>query len=214
MEMIILSIWAYLLGGFPTGVLVSRAVLGQDIREFGSGNPGAINVWRVFGMKWGLVVVGVDIFKGFAAIAFLPWLLMEGLGISAAFGEVGLERSQYLFLGLMAIGGHIWSPFTGWRGGKGVATSLGVMLGIYPTVALILLVIWLLVVAIWRYASLASVLVALLFPFIIWLRGGADYGERALIAPWSVLIIYTHRDNLKRLIRGNELKVGSSRRVA
>lgn len=222
-EKVITLIGAFLIGGFPTGIILSRLLLGQDIRQLGSGNPGAVNIWRVFGLRWGLVVVTIDILKGYIAAVYLPvglsYLLPGGGQLSdITIGENlsqggSLSPNSFLALtGLMAVLGHIWSPYTSGRGGKGVATSWGVVLGLYPSVAITLLILWLIITLSTRYASLASLVTAVSSPFLLVWRVNLDHWEKMMMGFLSLLIIYTHRGNLKRLLSGTEIKVGSSLR--
>lgn len=193
---------AYLLGGIPTGVAVSKHLLGRDVRDFGSGNPGAVNVWRVFGLKWGLFVVAVDIGKGYLAVKLLPQLAGESAWPGFA-----------SFLGLMAVAGHIWSPFTRFRGGKGVGTAAGAALALHPSAALTAIAVWVLVASITRYASVAAMTAACLYPAAVFWINDATRGQivAALIIP--TIVFWTHRENLHRLKDGNELKIGG-RRIA
>ncbi len=191
------GILAYLAGGFPTGVLVSHWILGRDIRDFGSGNPGAVNIWRIFGIKWGIMVVIIDVGKGWGAAHYIPQLIGAdyNLGMSA-------------LMGVLAVVGHIWSPFTHFRGGKGVGTAWGVSLALYPINAIICFGIWLILVVIFRYASVASLTTVVCWHIIIWLFNNPDKLVLNLSLVLMVLLFYSHRANLQRLIHGNELKVG------
>ncbi len=185
---------AYLLGSIPTGIWVGR-LKGIDVRRHGSGNVGATNVARVVGKIPGFMVLLVDVAKGWIPVTFL--------------GE-GHESLRILF-GMAAVAGHIWNPFLQFQGGKGVATSLGVLLGLDPRVGLGTLLMWLGVVLITRYVSVASVVAALAAPFLmtflglptLWILGGIGI---------SLAVIARHRPNLLSLLHGQEHRFGPSPR--
>ena len=203
MSALIAAFAAYLMGGIPTGVAVSRYVLGRDVRAFGSGNPGAVNVWRVFGLKWGLLVVFVDIGKGYLAVKLLPHF--AGDAIWAGYPS---------FLGLLAVAGHIWSPFTHFRGGKGVGTAVGAALALHPAAAGAAIAVWLLVVSITRYSSVASLTASWLYPAAVYFANDPSRAElvTALLIP--AILVWTHRQNLQRLRAGQELKIGEGPHVS
>jgi len=189
---------SYLVGSIPTAYLVGKIVGGIDIRTEGSGNVGATNVFRVMGKKWGIGVLLFDMLKGYLAVSGLPLLF------SSAVLDFFLTR---LVFGLAAISGHTWPLWLGFRGGKGVATSLGVILALAPEAAGASLLIWLLVFLWRRYVSLASLAMAASFP--LWVL--AFYRETDFI--WilfpfglglSGFVFYTHRENLRRLREGKE----------
>ena len=188
---------AYLAGAFPTGVLVGRLVYNYDIRKFGSGNPGAVNIWRAFGLKWALVVILIDLGKGYFAAGPLSYWCGADRGPTFA-----------AFLGLMAVAGHIWSPFLRFRGGKGVSTAFGAVLAVYPTVALFCFVVWLLAVLVTRYASVGTLSAVACYPGALYWSADPSPGEIAAGIILPLLLIYTHRGNLRRLRCGEELKVG------
>jgi len=185
------------MGGFPTGVLVSRWILGRDIREFGSGNPGAMNIWRIFGLRWGLIVVVIDVGKGWIAARYAPQIadVTDLAGLSA-------------MCGMLAVIGHIWSPFTRFRGGKGIGAAWGAGLALHPVSALLCLTIWLGLIITTRYASVASLTAAVCWPAALWWRENLDKTELVLSLLLPALLIYSHRANLHRLLKGCELKVG------
>ncbi len=191
---------AYLLGAFPTGVLISRLVHDRDIRRFGSGNIGATNIWRVFGFRWGLLVVTVDVGKGCVAAGLLPgWF------------NVGSVSGYAALLGLVAVAGHIWSPFIRFRGGKGIGAAFGSILALYPVAALVCLGVWVLIMALTRYASVASLTAAVCYPATLYWSEGPSGGELAVGMALPLLLLFTHRRNLQRLIRKEELKIGGQR---
>ncbi len=190
---------AYLIGGFPTGVLISRYIFKKDVRTLGSGNPGAINVWRVFGIGYGLIVVSVDIGKGYIAAGVLPELFYNDAPPAFAFTH-----------GILAVCGHIWSPFTFFRGGKGVGSAFGSAVALYPIAAFASIGLWMVIVLISRMASIASLSATICFPLtVFWIYDPTLF--ELLIALLLVLVlVYSHRSNLYRLIHGEELKVGRS----
>jgi len=199
MSALLAAIAAYLMGGFPTGVLVSRTLLGRDVRDFGSHNPGAVNVWRVFGLNWGFVVVAVDLGKGFIAAAYLP--MLAGANVWSGYAT---------FLGFLAVAGHIWSPFTGFRGGKGVGTIAGVALALHPMAAAWAIVAWCVIVLTTRYPSVASLSAGMVFPIIVWWGNGVTQAEMLGVVFVPLILLCTHFENLQRLWDGKELKIGES----
>ena len=196
-----LALWflaSYLLGSIPTSYLVVRLVKGQDLRTMGSGNLGATNLYRVLGVKYALPVALFDAGKG-----AIPVLLF---GPRAGGGEL-----VALLLGITAVLGHMFSVFVGFRGGKGVATGAGVVLGLAPWAVLAGLAVWLLAVLSTGYVSLASILAAIMLPLaVFWL-----HPERRqliwLFALLSVAVIVLHRANISRLLAGTEHRFGRRR---
>lgn len=195
---LLLLIPAYLLGSIPFGYLTARKVKNIDIREHGSRNVGATNVFRVVGKKWGIFVFSLDVAKGYAATC-LPLLLQSG--------EVPFIA---IYCGVAAILGHTFPVWLKWRGGKGVATSLGVFLGVAFLPTLIVFGGWILVFSVSRIISLASLFAAAIFPILIFVfYKGTD--SLTVLAPISLLlaafIFYTHRTNIGRILRGEEKKI-------
>ncbi|HQD39901.1 MAG: glycerol-3-phosphate 1-O-acyltransferase PlsY [Firmicutes bacterium] len=182
---------SYLLGSLSPGTYLAKAA-GVDIQKSGSGNPGATNALRTAGWKVGLSVLFLDAFKG-----FLPVFLCLRWG-PASFSP---------WVGLAAILGHNWSALLKLRGGKGMATSLGVMIALSPLTALILFGIWLLILLLSRYVSLASIVAGLFAgPVLYWAGKPKGYVIMGVIA--SLLIVYRHRSNISRLIAGTEYRFG------
>lgn len=182
---------AYLLGSIPFGVLISK-IYRTDIRKVGSKSPGATNVLREVGKKPALLTLLGDVGKGMVAVLL---------------GQIFLS-SQVLVagMGLIAIIGHDWPVFAKFRGGKGVATSLGVFLILTPLPLLLTLLIWLLVLGIWRYVSLASILAGAFLPLFVWFFFRAGVLFYISLAA-GILLIYRHKSNIKRLLSGNENKL-------
>jgi acyl phosphate:glycerol-3-phosphate acyltransferase len=197
----VLLIGSYLLGSIPFGYLAGRLV-GIDIREAGSGNVGATNVVRVLGKRYGYPVFALDVLKGFGAVKISmllapgrppEWNSPEIFGILAATSSVL---------------GHLYPPWLKFNGGKGVATSAGALLALTPVATLIGVAIWIIVFWLTRYVSLASVIAAVVLPIVILVvRSHDENNGKALVyssACVAVVIIWRHRSNLSRLIRGTE----------
>lgn len=191
MRIIIAILISYLIGSIPSGLLLTKSVLKKDVRNYGSGNIGATNVARVMGLKAGVLVAVFDILKGF-------------LGVLVGQAIIGDPVSVYVLLVAMAaIAGHDWSIFLGFTGGKGVATTFGVILRLYPLAFLVYALIWLFLVIKTRYVSLGSIIGSLSLPFVIYFSGfsGAHILFGALL---SLFVIFTHRANINRLMNGEE----------
>lgn len=192
---------SYLLGSIPSGYIIARVIKKIDIRQHGSGNVGATNVFRVVGKKWGIAVLIVDMLKGWAAASLISgWFLPKNTS----------PFLWSLFCGIASIAGHSWTVWLGLRGGKGVATSLGVLFGLVPKAALASILIWVAVFWWKRYVSLGSLAMALSFPLWVALFYRSQDFFRVLL-PISVgitcFIFYTHRSNIQRLRRGEEKKL-------
>ena len=190
MKETLLLISAYLLGSVPTGLLLARA-FGVNIRETGSGNIGATNVYRTMGRKIGILTLVGDCLKG-----LIPVLVAKG---------VGLPDAWVAAIGLAAFLGHVYTIFLRFKGGKGVATALGVFLGTAPLSLLAGLAVFVLVLYRWRYVSAASLAAALVIPVAVALITGAP----ALIAmscAIAAIVIFRHRENIARLRTGTESK--------
>jgi len=190
---------SYLLGATPTSYWIGKAVHRIDLREYGSGNLGATNAFRVLGWKSALPVVLLDVAKGFAPVWILPAVAPGAFGWTLAYGAA-------------AILGHTSSFWVGFRGGKGVATSAGVFLGLAPWAALGGLLVWLALTLPTGYVSLGSVAAAALLPLLVaWTphRGGSEL--LWFSAALSAFVIWAHRGNLGRLLRGTENRFGRRR---
>jgi glycerol-3-phosphate acyltransferase PlsY len=194
----------YLLGSVPTGYLVAKA-RGVDIRQVGSGNIGATNALRVLGKPLGILVLLVDALKGALACGGLPRLAAVWGATVPAADPSGLAITA----GVAAILGHNYTCWLGFRGGKGIATSAGVLLVLMPWVVLVVFGVWVLAFAVGRWVSLASICAALALPLVIW-----GFGHRPLIlglgAFLSALALYRHRANIQRLWAGTESRFGSA----
>jgi len=196
----LLIISAYLLGSIPTSVWIGKAFFDIDVREFGSGNAGATNTFRVLGKSAGIPVLIIDILKGTAAVS-LSYLSPFEVH-STAFINV------QLVLGVAALLGHIFPVFAGFRGGKGVATILGIVVCMLPTASALSLVVFLIVLFSTRIVSLSSMLAGIAFPFILnfWL-GNTNQVLAIFSIVVAVLLLITHRKNIGRLLRREESRV-------
>jgi acyl phosphate:glycerol-3-phosphate acyltransferase len=197
---------AYLLGSIPTGFLVAKA-RGVDIRTVGSGNIGATNVFRILGRTAGAFVLLADAAKGWVAVFFLARWISAWLYPDA--GPTALEWFR-LAAGVAAILGHNYTCWLHFKGGKGIATSAGVLVALVPGALLIALVIWIVVFALSRYVSLASISAAFALPFAAWLRGESKT-VIVVIAALAVLAIYKHKANIQRLLKGTENRIGGKK---
>ena len=193
---------AYLLGSIPSAVWIGKKYYGIDIRNYGSKNAGTTNILRVLGARAAIPVFVIDFFKGFVAVAVMgimrydehvdiSWLI--GLKIIAVFA---------------AVLGHIFPIFAGFRGGKGVATLVGAVTGIYPTIILLCFAVWLLVLMVSHYVSLASMIAGCSFPVFVMLSRRASQSTAFIIFSFvtAALLIFTHRKNIDRLRKGTENK--------
>jgi acyl phosphate:glycerol-3-phosphate acyltransferase len=191
---VVMLIASYFIGAVPTGYLIVKAIKGTDIREVGSGNIGATNVKRVLGMKWFIVVLILDALKG-----FIP--------VSVSFAVFG-ERIPFVPVaaGIAAILGHTFTVFLNFKGGKGVATSLGVFLALAPLSLLTSLLVFAMLLIFFNYISLGSIVAAAMLPAFVFLYGEGGYLNLALFAALgaAAFIIYKHKENIKRLMNGTE----------
>lgn len=190
MNQILLLLGAYLLGSVPTGLLLAKA-FGVNIRETGSGNIGATNVYRTVGRKLGIITLICDCLKGLIPVLIAKWLDLPDLWIAAT--------------GLAALLGHVYTVWLKFKGGKGVATALGVFLATSPLSVLGALVVFLVVIYIWRYVSLASITAAAVIPFLVWLLSG----KQELVVMSVIIagvVIFRHHENISRLRAGTENK--------
>jgi acyl phosphate:glycerol-3-phosphate acyltransferase len=201
MNELLLIVLAYLIGSVPTSVWVSRYFFNIDIREYGSGNAGATNTYRVLGPKWGTVVMITDMLKGMMAVK-LALLLPD-----YADSEVRFINLQ-IGLGLAAVVGHIFPIWADFRGGKGVATLFGLVLGISPWTALCCSGVFLLFLYTTRFVSLSSMMASIAFPvFILVIFNVENDVYRVFAIAVALMVVLTHQKNIGRLLRGNESKV-------
>ena len=197
----------YLLGSLPCGYLAGRLVAGVDIREQGSGSTGATNVLRVLGKGPALVVFLLDVLKGTGAV-----VLAKAVLPGADWAGTGLD-GWVVGAGLAALAGHIWPVWLGWRGGKAVATALGMLLGLAWPVGLASFGVFLTVLSVSRIVSLSSMVAAIGLPLLMlgWFpgHGGFRTAYLALSLLTTVLVIWRHRANVKRLLEGSEPRLGA-----
>lgn len=203
MKELFLILCAYMIGSIPTALIISRKFFGIDIREYGSGNMGATNTFRVLGSKYGTIVMICDILKGMAAVAlynFLPYYLQQGSG---------LDRTNLMIgLGLSAVLGHVFPLWAEFKGGKGVATLFGMILAIQPVIAGSCVAVFLIVLYLTRYVSLSSILAGLMLPIsVLWIWNEHEILYRVFALFVALLIIVTHQKNIGKLLRGVESRI-------
>jgi len=205
-EAFLVFIIAYLFGSFPTAIIAGKLLKKIDIRDHGSGNAGATNVLRVLGWKAALVVLLIDMFKGFVPVFWLAGMIHQ---------QPDTIIYYQILAAISAIIGHIWTIFAGFRGGKGVGTSAGVFMGLAPIPLISALVFFIIIVSFTRYVSLGSISAALVFLLLL------GYQKYILIINIPDILFYltvvvvaliwiAHRDNIKRLLKGQESKVSFS----
>ena len=201
MNELLLIVLAYLIGSIPTSVWVSRYFFDIDIRDYGSGNAGATNTYRILGPRWGTLVMITDMLKGIVAVK-LALLLPE-----YADSETNLQNLQ-TGLGLAAVIGHIYPIWADFRGGKGVATLFGLVLGISPFTALGCVGVFILVLYLTRFVSLSSILASVAFPIFILVIFNVDNpAYRVFAIAVALMVLLTHQKNIGRLLKGSESKV-------
>jgi glycerol-3-phosphate acyltransferase PlsY len=196
----------YLIGSLSFAVLVSRSMGLADPRSYGSGNPGATNVLRSGSKKAAIATLLLDAAKG-----WLPVFVVRVFGPAH-----GLDDMAVALTGLAAFLGHLYPLYFRFQGGKGVATALGVLLGIAPLLGLATLLTWLILAVFFRYSSLASLVAAVFAPFYLALGGGIAWPKSAAIVAattvMAVLLIWRHRLNIRRLLAGQESRLGSKKK--
>ena len=193
-------ILAYLLGSIPTAVWVGKFFYGVDVRDEGSGNAGATNTIRVLGLKAGIPVIIVDILKGYFAV----WLMQYFVPVV---WDADANTYYQIVAGLLAVVGHTLPVFAGFRGGKGVATLLGVGIALYGNAVLLSIVVFVTVISLTRYVSLGSMLAGIAFPLVVTLYyHETNPGLIALSLFAALFLIWTHRKNIGRLLKGKENK--------
>ena len=188
---------AYLIGSFPSAVWVGRTFYNIDVREFGSGNAGATNTFRVLGRRAGIPVLLMDVFKGFLAVK-LAYLVGD-------YDPSGPEFIDFeLALGVCALVGHIFPVYVGFRGGKGVATMLGILLAVHWQAALICAVVFLLSLIITGYVSLSSMISGITFPVVIMVFYSTNSSINIFSLAVAIMVLVTHQRNIERLINKEE----------
>ncbi len=200
------TIAAYLLGSLSFAVIVSRVMGLNDPRTYGSKNPGATNVLRSGSKAAAIVTLLFDALKGWLPVVLVRW-----------YGQpLGLEEGTQALVGLAAFLGHLWPVFFRFQGGKGVATALGVLLGVSGWLGLATLLTWIIIAFFFRYSSLASLVAAVFAPAYYVLGGGVAWDGYAVIglaiAAMSALLVWRHRENIQRLMKGTESRLGSRKK--
>ncbi len=201
MNELILIVCAYFIGSIPTALIVSRKFFNIDIRDYGSGNMGATNTFRVLGSRYGTLVMIFDILKGMAAVSlffFLPQYLHNEW-----------DRTNLMVgLGLAAVLGHIFPIFAQFRGGKGVATLFGMILAVQPVIGISCVGVFLLVLYLTRYVSLSSIIAGIALPVcVLWIWNDDVVLYRVFAILVAALVILTHQKNIVKLLRGSESRV-------
>jgi len=201
---LILIITSYLLGSIPTSIIAGKLLKGIDIREYGSKNPGATNAFRVLGKKIGIMIGVIDILKGFFAVIVLTRIIPSDAWIN--------EDIKKIIAGMFSVVGHNWTLFAGFKGGKGVGTSFGVLLGLAPIPSLISAAVWCILTFGTGYVSLGSIFAAAVLPIAIIISGKITGSLSTPILNLSIiaaiLIILRHKANISRLIKGEENRFG------
>jgi glycerol-3-phosphate acyltransferase PlsY len=201
MKELLLIVLAYFIGSIPTALIVSKNFFGVDIREYGSGNMGATNTFRVLGSRYGILVMIFDILKGMTAVALfnvLPHYLHDDW-----------DRTNLMVgLGLAAVIGHIFPVFAQFRGGKGVATLFGMLLALQPVIAVSCVSVFLLVLYLTRYVSLSSIIAGLSLPVcVLWIWNDDVTIYRVFTVLVAALIVLTHQKNIIKILHGNENRI-------
>ncbi len=214
----VIIILSYLVGSIPTSIIVSKLSKGIDIRDYGSGNAGGTNVMRVLGWKQGLFVIFLDAMKGVLAVVVIARLHDGSMPFTnmTPFDDFTLVQ---IIAGISAVIGHIWTVFAGFKGGKGIATALGMLLMISTVDMLIAIGIFVAVVGISRYVSLGSIIGAISIPLILFVRENifnVNIPGYNTLLPFviflTLLVIFTHRKNVIRLLNGSEHKISFSKK--
>jgi glycerol-3-phosphate acyltransferase PlsY len=201
MNELLLIVLAYLIGSIPTAVWVSKSFFDIDIRDYGSGNAGATNTFRVLGSKWGSFVMLIDIIKGIVATSL--YILLP-----AYLSDEWARTNLMIGLGLAAVLGHIFPVWAGFRGGKGVATLLGMAVAIQPLVAVCCIGVFLLVLYLTRFVSLSSILAGISFMvFILFIFNEKEPLYRIFAVLVALMVVLTHQKNIGRILKGTESKV-------
>ena len=194
-DFLILGFISYFLGSIPFGLIVSK-LRGIDIRLHGSKNIGATNVLRVLGKKWGIITFFLDALKGFIPSFFFPLFL-----ISSQFDDIGV------LFGVFSILGHTFSIFLNFKGGKGVATSAGMLAGIVPLAVLIGIISWTVCLSVFKYVSVSSIVASFVVLLVVLLDKSCSLILQILMISITILIILLHKENIKRLLNGTENKI-------
>ena len=202
LEIILFVLLSYLTGAFPSAVWVGKTFYNTDVREYGSGNAGATNTFRVLGKGAGIPVLLMDIFKGWLSVSYVNFIS----NADALSPELFFENQ--LTFGIAAVIGHLFPIYTGFRGGKGIATMLGLLIGLQPLAALFSFIVFVVVFLISKYVSLGSIIASLVFPiFVILVLGSINHSLNLFAIFVPILSLITHQKNIERLVRGEETKI-------
>jgi glycerol-3-phosphate acyltransferase PlsY len=202
---IIFLVSAYLIGSIPFSIIASKALKGIDVREYGSGNAGATNTFRVLGKKAGTLVLILDVLKGYSAVSLA--MLTDFPPISEVYANFQLA------FGIAAVLGHVFPIYAGFRGGKGVATLLGFMIAVFPLPSLVSILVFLFVLLLSKYVSLSSIISGIVFPFSVWFLSDQLFNTMLVFSIFvPIILIATHQQNIERLMNGVENKIGSKKK--
>ena len=214
----VVVILSYLIGAIPTSLIVSRAAKGIDIRQHGSGNAGGTNVWRILGWKFGLLVIVLDALKGVLAVVLISRIYYGNFPFNnlTPFDDFTLVQ---LIAGITAVLGHVWSVFASFKGGKGIATGMGILVSLATVDLLVGVGIFFLAILISRYVSLGSILAAISIPLTMIIRENVFHAHvegYGTLLPFliglAVLVVYTHRKNISRISLGIENKISFAKK--
>lgn len=206
-KLLLVAVISYLLGSLNFGVILSKKLKSEDVRDKGSGNAGTTNMMRSYGKVYGFLTIAGDILKVIVAIQ-IAFKIISVEELKALLDTLDTNPTICLksFSGLFAVIGHIFPCFFGFKGGKGVATSGGMVIFVNPIIALILLAVFGVNLLVTRYVSLGSILMAVLYPVMMWLF----YKDIVLVCialVFTLIVVIAHRDNIKRLLNGTENKI-------
>ncbi|NOZ63296.1 MAG: glycerol-3-phosphate 1-O-acyltransferase PlsY [Calditrichaeota bacterium] len=210
LSLIAIIVLSYLAGSIPTSIIASKLFRGIDIRDHGSGNAGATNAFRVLGWKIGLLVALIDVGKGVFATLLISKLRFTGSPIDFLTTDV-----VQIIAGMSAIFGHIWTIFASFKGGKGVGTAAGMLFSLYPIAGVICLAVFVIMLFTFGFVSLGSISAAIAFPIVVAvLKNQQGYSDTLFYFAIfiALLIVFTHRSNIRRLLKGEENKVPFKRK--
>lgn len=203
LTLLAIVVFSYLIGSFPTSIIFGKIFKGIDIRDYGSGNAGGTNAFRVMGWKIGISVMMIDVAKGLIATVLISQIRIDPISVAPVYLQI--------IAGFSAVIGHIWTIFAGFRGGKGVGTAAGMLIGLYPIAFIFVFIVFLLVLVTTRYVSVSSMTAAASLPLFLLILDyfGRAYKPQLMVLSLIIvlLIIFTHRSNIKRLFAGNENRV-------
>jgi glycerol-3-phosphate acyltransferase PlsY len=203
------AVAAYLLGSIPTGFLVGKAK-GIDVRKVGSGNIGATNAFRILGKGPGIFVLVADGLKGWVAVDKIPDLVHAGFDSAAIWDQPTLQWLK-IIAAISVILGHNYTCWLKFKGGKGIATSAGVLAALVPVAMVVSLATWIIVCVITRYVSMASIAASLILPFATWAVPQYGWNLVLITAAMAALAIYKHKANITRLMNGTENRLGQKK---